>query len=269
MKYGSEQILPYNNEEQKGTQVKRMFDNIAATYDQLNHTLSLGLDKGWRRKGIAFLQPFAPASILDIATGTGDLAISMYRTLKAQHIVGADISEGMMEVGRRKVAEAGFSEHITFEQQDCTALTYPDHSFDAVTAAFGVRNFEHIEQGLAEMYRVLKPGGHLMILELSSPEYFPMKQLYRIYSKVVIPNIGRLFSKEQVAYSYLPASIRVVPQGKVMTELLAKQGFTHPQARTFTFGICSLYTASKSVSQHIPGESLLIKENRSCKNMDY
>ena len=189
-KYGSEQILPYNNEEHKTTQVRRMFDSIAGTYDQLNHTLSLGIDKIWRRKGIAFLRPFSPASILDIATGTGDLAISMHRRLKADRIIGADISEGMMEVGRQKVAEAGLSDHITFEYQDCTALTYPDNSFDAVTAAFGVRNFENIEQGITEMYRVLKPGGHLMILELSSPVHFPMKQLYNIYSKVVIPTVG-------------------------------------------------------------------------------
>lgn len=244
-KYGSEQILPYNKDENKGEQVKRMFDSIAGKYDLLNHTLSLGIDKGWRRKGIAFLRPFHPQTILDIATGTGDLAISMYRTLKAQHITGADISEGMMEVGRRKVAKAGYSEHISFEQQDCTELTYPDNSFDAVTAAFGVRNFESIERGIAEMYRVLKPGGHLMILELSTPERFPMKQLYRLYSKIVIPNVGRFFSKEKAAYSYLPESIKVVPQGKVMTDLLGRQGFTEARVQTFTFGICSLYTGTK------------------------
>lgn len=245
MKYGSEQILPYNDSEEKGTQVRRMFDSIAGAYDQLNHILSLGLDKGWRRKGIAFLQPFHPATILDIATGTGDLAISMQKRLKAFRIVGADISEGMMNVGRKKVADAGLSDHIVFEQQDCTALTYPDNSFDAVTAAFGVRNFENMEQGIAEMHRVMKPGGHLMILELSSPEHFPMKQLYSIYSKTIIPTIGRLFSKEKAAYSYLPASIKVVPQGKVMTNLLSRQGFSQAHARTFTFGICSLYTATK------------------------
>lgn len=251
-KYGSEQILPYNSEENKATQVKRMFDSIAGTYDRLNHTLSFGIDKIWRRKGIAFLRPFSPASILDIATGTGDLAISMYRRLKADRIVGADISEGMMEVGRRKVAEAGLSEHISFEYQDCTALTYADNSFDAVTAAFGVRNFEDIEQGIAEMYRVLKPGGHLMILELSSPEHFPMKQLYSIYSKAVIPTIGRFLSKEHTAYSYLPASVKVVPQGEVMTDLLSRVGFDEARSRTFTFGICSLYTASKGGSRTAP-----------------
>ena len=244
-KYGSEQILPYNNEEHKATQVKRMFDSIAGTYDQLNHTLSFGIDRMWRKKGIAYLRPFAPKSILDIATGTGDLAISMQRNLNADRIIGADISEGMMDVGRQKVAEAGLSEHISFEYQDCTALTYAEDSFDAVTAAFGVRNFEDIEQGIREMYRVLRPNGHVMILELSTPEHFPMKQLYSIYSKWVIPTIGRLFSKEQSAYSYLPASIKVVPQGKVMTALLSRVGFSEVQARTLTFGICSLYTGTK------------------------
>lgn len=244
-KYGSEQILPYNNEEHKATQVKRMFDSIAGTYDQLNHTLSFGIDRMWRKKGIAYLRPFAPKSILDIATGTGDLAISMQRNLNADRIIGADISEGMMDVGRQKVAEAGLSEHISFEYQDCTALTYAEDSFDAVTAAFGVRNFEDIEQGIREMYRVLRPNGHVMILELSTPEHFPMKQLYSIYSKWVIPTIGRLFSKEQSAYSYLPASIKVVPQGKVMTDLLSRVGFSEVQARTLTFGICSLYTGTK------------------------
>ena len=150
-----------------------------------------------------------------------------------------------MEVGRKKVAAAGYSEHISFEQQACTAMTYEENSFDAVTAAFGVRNFENIEQGISEMYRVLKPGGHIMILELSTPELFPMRQLYQIYSKTVIPFIGRLLSKEIAAYNYLPASIKVVPQGKVMTDLLTRQGFKQARVRTFTFGICSLYTGSK------------------------
>ncbi len=245
MSYGSEKILPYDGKEQKGTQVKRMFDSIAHTYDLLNHTLSLGFDKGWRRKGIAFLRPFAPQTILDVATGTGDLAIEMQRRLNPELIIGADISEGMMDVGRKKVSAAGLTAHICFEYQDAMAFTYADDSFDAVTVAFGVRNYEDIRRGLSEMYRVLKPGGCLMILELSTPERFPMKQLYRIYSKVVIPTVGRLFSKENSAYSYLPASIQEVPQGKVMTELLAGVGFEDAAVRTFTFGICSLYTGKK------------------------
>lgn len=245
--YGSEKILPYNEEEQKSTQVRRMFDSIAGTYDLLNHTLSLGFDKGWRRKGISFLKPFAPSSILDMATGTGDLAISMFRKLKPDYIIGADISEGMMKVGRQKVSKAGLSGHITFEQQDALSLTYKENSFDAVTAAFGVRNYENIQKGLSEMYRVLNPGGHIMILELSTPERFPMKQLYHIYSHTVIPTIGKLFSKEKNAYKYLPASIKVVPQGKVMTSLLSDIGFVDTKVRTFTFGICSLYTGRKKI----------------------
>ena len=155
MKYGPEKILPYNNEEQKSTQVRRMFDSIAGTYDLLNHALSFGIDKGWRRKGIKFLKPYAPKEILDIATGTGDLAISMYHKLMPAKIIGADISEGMMDVGRKKVESAGLAGRISFEQQDCVNLSYSDNSFDAVTAAFGVRNFEDIRKGISEMYRVL------------------------------------------------------------------------------------------------------------------
>lgn len=211
----------------------------------LNHTLSFGFDKGWRRKGIRFLRPYSPKQILDIATGTGDLAIAMQKQLHAETIIGADISEGMMEVGRQKVKEADLQDHVSFEYQDCTALTFADNTFDAVTAAFGVRNFEDMEKGLREMYRVTKPGGHLMILELSTPESFPMKQLYQLYSKVVIPTVGRFVSKEKAAYDYLPASIQVVPQGKVMTDLLTRVGYKEAKARTLTFGICSLYTGTK------------------------
>lgn len=244
-RYGSEKVLPYNAEEAKGVQVERMFDSIAGKYDLLNHTLSLGFDKGWRRKAIRGLQPYAPRTILDIATGTGDLALAMGRQLKPDHIIGADISEGMMAVGREKVAKAGLAEQITFEWQDSLQLTYPTDTFDAVTAAFGVRNFENIEQGISEMFRVMRPGGRLMILELTTPEHFPMKQLFAFYSHTVIPLIGRLVSKEKNAYHYLPASIRVVPQGKVMTDLLTRIGFQEARVRRFTFGICSLYTATK------------------------
>lgn len=245
MKYGSENILPYNSEEHKGVQVRRMFNAIAGKYDLLNHTLSFGFDKSWRRKGINFLRPFSPQYILDIATGTGDLAISMQKKLHPISIKGVDISEGMMDIARKKALKEGLQNQISFEYQDCTSLTITDNTFDAVTASFGVRNFEDIEKGLTEMYRVMKPGGHLMILELSTPEHFPMKQLYRIYSNMIIPNIGRIISKEKSAYDYLPASIKVVPQGKVMEDLLTKVGFKEAKARTLTFGICSLYTGTK------------------------
>ncbi|WP_106828997.1 bifunctional demethylmenaquinone methyltransferase/2-methoxy-6-polyprenyl-1,4-benzoquinol methylase UbiE [Parabacteroides pacaensis] len=245
MKYQSEKVLPYNGEEKKSKQISRMFDSIAHTYDTLNHTLSFGFDKGWRRKGVSFLKPFAPKKILDIATGTGDLALLMCRLLQPEQVVGADISEGMMKIGREKATAAGLSDKITFEQQDCTDLTYEANSFDAVTAAFGVRNFENIEQGIREMHRILKPGGHIMILELSTPEKFPMKQLYRMYSSTVIPFIGKYLSKEKAAYKYLPESVKVVPQGKVMTDLLTHCGFKQARFKTFTFGICSLYTGIK------------------------
>lgn len=245
MKYQSENVLPYNKDEQKGMQIRRMFDSIARHYDLLNHTLSMGFDKGWRRKGVSYLKLFAPKTILDIATGTGDLAILMCRKLHPEKVVGADISEGMMDVGRKKVADLELSDKISFDQQDCLRLTYNDETFDAVTAAFGVRNFENTEKGIAEMYRILKPGGHIMILELSSPVTFPMKQLYNIYSHTVIPFIGRCLSRQKEAYSYLPESIKVVPQGKVMTDLLTHCGFKQARFKTFTFGICSLYTGTK------------------------
>ena len=245
MKYRSETILPYNNEERKGSQIKRMFDTIAANYDQLNHTLSFGIDKIWRRKGVATLKPYAPKTILDIATGTGDLAILMYQKLHPEKIIGADISEGMMNVGKQKVEAKGLSPYITFEYQDCTELTYADNSFDAITASFGVRNFENTAKGLTEMCRVLNPGGRLMILEFSTPEHFPMKQLYNLYSHTIIPIVGRYLSKQKEAYSYLPESIKVVPQGKVMTDLLTSCGFKDAKVKTLTFGICSLYTGTK------------------------
>ncbi|MDL2255826.1 bifunctional demethylmenaquinone methyltransferase/2-methoxy-6-polyprenyl-1,4-benzoquinol methylase UbiE [Parabacteroides sp. OttesenSCG-928-G06] len=243
--YGSEKILPYNKEEEKGAQVQRMFDNIAGAYDRLNHILSLGFDRGWRRKGIAFLKPFQPRQILDIATGTGDLAIALCRKLQPQQVVGADISEEMMRIGREKVEKAGLDGKIRFEQQDCLSLTYEENSFDAVTAAFGVRNFADIRQGLTEMHRVLSPGGQLMILELTTPEHFPMKQLFALYSHTVIPLLGRLFSRERKAYKYLPASIEVVPQGKVMINLLVEVGFKEVKLRRFTGGICTMYTGQK------------------------
>ena len=244
-KYGSEQILPYNNEEHKTTQVRRMFDSIAGTYDQLNHTLSLGIDKIWRRKGIAFLRPFSPASILDIATGTGDLAISMHRRLKADRIIGADISEGMMQIGREKVKRMGLDGTISFEKQDCLHLGYEDGTFDAVTAAFGIRNFQNLDQGLREMCRVLKKGGHLCIVELTTPVSFPMKQLFHIYSHTVLPIYGKLISKDQSAYSYLTKTIEAFPQGETMMEVFKKAGFEKAEFKRLTFGICTLYFATK------------------------
>lgn len=245
MTYDVEKIVPYSSSENKGAQVERMFDSIAENYDTLNHTLSMGIDKGWRKKGINMLKKIQPKNILDIATGTGDLAIQAYSILKPESILGIDISEGMMDVGRQKVANAGLSDKIDFKKEDCLALTLADNSFDAAMVAFGVRNFEDLDQGLREIYRVLKPGGELMILELSTPQHFPMKQGYWLYSRLFIPTVGRLISKDRTAYSYLPKSIEAFIQGKEMVNTLKKNGFSNAICKTYTFGVCSMYLATK------------------------
>lgn len=245
MKYPQENITPYNSDEKKSVQVERMFDNIAPAYDRLNHTLSFGIDKLWRRKAIAWLRPFRPQTIMDVATGTGDFALQAYRTLMPDKLIGTDISEGMMNVGRRKVKEAGLESRISFLKEDCSSLTFQSESFDAVTVAFGIRNFENLDKCLSEMYRVLKDNGKLVILELTVPERFPMKQLYAIYSKVVIPTMGKLISKDQSAYRYLPETIKVFPQGKVMQHIIRNAGFKEVSFKRLTFGICTLYMAVK------------------------
>ena len=244
-KYPQESIKPYNEEEKKSVQVERMFDNIAPAYDQLNHTLSWGIDKSWRKKAIHWLKPFNPQRMMDVATGTGDFAIQACRVLNPTELIGTDISEGMMNVGRQKVKEAGLESRISFAKEDCTALSFPDNRFDAITVAFGVRNFEDLDKGLREMHRVLDTDGKLVILELSEPEWFPMKQLYALYSKVVIPTLGKLLSKDRSAYTYLPQSIKAFPQGEVMREIILKAGFSEARFKRLTLGICTLYTATK------------------------
>ena len=244
-KYPQESIKPYNEEEKKSVQVERMFDNIAPAYDQLNHTLSWGIDKSWRKKAIDWLKPFNPQRMMDVATGTGDFAIQACRVLNPKELIGTDISEGMMNVGRQKVKEAGLESRISFAKEDCTALSFPDNRFDAITVAFGVRNFEDLDKGLREMHRVLDSEGKLVILELSEPEWFPMKQLYALYSKVVIPTLGKLLSKDRSAYTYLPQSIKAFPQGEVMKEIILKAGFKEACFKRLTLGICTLYTATK------------------------
>ena len=200
MTYKQEEINPYH-EGEKAQQVELMFDNIAPTYDTLNHRLSWDIDRRWRRKAIQQLAPYKPQTMLDIATGTGDCAIMAAQMLKPQQLIGADISEGMMDIGRKKVKAQGLDEIISFAKEDCLALSYDDASFDAVTAAFGIRNFADLDKGLSEMCRVLKPGGHLSIVELTTPVSFPMKQLFHIYSHTVLPVYGRLISKDTSASS--------------------------------------------------------------------
>ena len=243
--YPQENVKPYNKDERKAVQVEKMFDNIAPTYDNLNHVLSMGIDKSWRRKAINCLKPFRPQHMMDVATGTGDFAIQACQVLQPEELIGTDISEGMMNVGREKVKAAGLDKQISFAKEDCTSLTFPDNRFDAITVAFGIRNFENLDQGLKEMHRVLTPGGHLVILELSEPEGFPMKQLYALYSKVVIPTIGKLLSKDRSAYTYLPESIKAFPQGEIMQGIIRKAGFSQVTFKRLTMGICTLYFATK------------------------
>ena len=242
--YGQEVIKPYG-EGEKAKQVEEMFDNIAPSYDKLNHRLSWNIDKGWRRKAIRQLAPFKPQTLLDIATGTGDFAILAAEMLRPQKLVGADISEGMMEIGRKKVREKGLQDIISFDKEDCLHLSYQDETFDAVTAAFGIRNFADLDSGLQEMQRVLRKGGHLSIVELTSPVSFPMKQLFHVYSHTVLPVYGRLISKDTSAYSYLTKTIEAFPQGEQMVEILHKAGFSEASFKRLTFGICTMYFARK------------------------
>lgn len=245
MNYPQEYIKPYSDKGEKREQVEQMFDNIAPDYDKLNHTLSLSIDKSWRKKAIKWLKPHAPKQMMDVATGTGDFAILACKMLQPDELIGTDISEGMMNVGREKVKNEGLAQQISFAREDCTNLSFKDNRFDAVTVAFGIRNFADLDKGLTEMCRVLKPGGHLVILELTTPEQFPMKQLFGIYSKVVIPTLGKLMSKDKSAYHYLPETIKAFPQGEVMKKSLSKAGFSHVDFKRLTFGICTLYTATK------------------------
>ncbi len=243
--YDQEKITPYGEESEKAAQVEQMFDDIAPTYDTLNHRLSWNIDKGWRRKAIKELVTHQPQTMLDIATGTGDFAILAAQMLKPRKLIGADISEGMMEIGKQKVKKAHLEDIISFEKQDCLELSYPDESFDAVTAAFGIRNFENLDKGLAEMCRVLKKGGMLSIVELTTPVNFPMKQLFWLYSHTFLPVYGKLISKDNSAYSYLTKTIEAFPQGEQMMLILKKAGFAEYRFKRLTFGICTLYIATK------------------------
>ena len=229
----------------KRQQVETMFNRIAPTYDRLNHSLSLGIDRRWRRKAIDALKPFAPQTILDIATGTGDFAILAAQRLDPDRIIGVDISEGMMEVGRKKVKEAGLDNVIFFSKDDSTNLSFSDGTFDAVTVAYGARNFDDLEAGLKEMCRVLVPGGHLMLVELTTPPHFPMKQLFHIYSHTVMPFIGRHISHDDSAYTYLPQTMAAFPQAEVLQPLMLHCGFRDVQFQRFTFGLSTMYLATK------------------------
>lgn len=243
--YAQEKIKPYEGNAHKREQVEQLFDNIAPTYDALNHTLSFGFDRTWRRKAVRTLMAYNPATVLDIATGTGDFALAVARKLKLRQVMAVDISEGMMRVGREKAAREGLHDVVRFQKEDCSHLSFADNSFDAVTVTFGVRNFENLDACLREIRRVLNKGGHLILLELSYPHKKLWRALFNIYSKVVMPVVGRLISGDNSAYTYLPETMAAFPQGEVMREILLKNGFSQARFRRLTMGICTLYVAEK------------------------
>ena len=241
----SEKVKPYKESELgKKEQVKQMFDNISGNYDGLNRIISFGTDVKWRKKIVAFLKEKSPDSILDIATGTGDLAIAMAKT-GATKIIGLDLSPGMLEVGKKKVSNKNLQNTIEMVVGDSENLPFEDNSFDAITVAFGVRNFENLEKGLEEIYRVLKPEGHFVVLETSVPTKTPFKQGYKIYTKYVLPSIGNLFSKDRSAYKYLSESASVFPHGQAFNNILKKIGFIGIENKPQTMGVASIYVASK------------------------
>jgi len=239
------QVTPYkDSEQQKKQQVEQMFDNIAPKYDFLNHFLSLGIDKLWRKKAIRILSSYKSDYILDVATGTGDFAVAASK-LKPRKIIGFDLSEQMLNVGREKAKRLGLAEVIEFRKGDSEAMPFQDEQFDAITVAFGVRNFENLENGLKEFHRVIKKDGVVIILEFSKPRYFPMKQFYLFYFFRILPFIGRLISKDSSAYSYLPESVMAFPDDLKFLSILQRAGFSKNRQKRLTFGIATIYIAQK------------------------
>ena len=238
-------ITPYKGSDlNKKQQVEKMFDTISSDYDGLNRVISFGLDVKWRRKVVALVNEQKPDLVLDIATGTGDLAINLAKT-GATKIIGLDLSEGMLAVGRKKIEKEQLSQRIEMIQGDSEALPFEDKSFVAVTVAFGVRNFEDLEAGLSEIHRVLKSGGIFVVLETSVPTKFPFKQGYHFYTKNLLPLMGKLFSKDGDAYSYLSESAAAFPHGEAFNNILRKVGFTNVENKPQTLGVATIYTASK------------------------
>ncbi|MFN4300018.1 MAG: bifunctional demethylmenaquinone methyltransferase/2-methoxy-6-polyprenyl-1,4-benzoquinol methylase UbiE [Thermaurantimonas sp.] len=239
------EVKPYSDKAgSKKEQVAEMFDNISPKYDFLNHILSLGIDRGWRKKLLRLASKAKPKTILDVATGTGDLAIALAE-LKPNCIIGVDISEGMLSYGHKKIEKKGLKGLITLQKGDSEALEFADNTFDLVTVAFGVRNFERLEAGLAEMLRVTKPGGKIYILEFSQPQGFPFAQLYKFYFKNILPLVGRWVSKDSRAYSYLPDSVEVFPYGVAFSNILKYLGYKNIRLHPLTFGVATIYEAEK------------------------
>lgn len=239
-------VTPYKNESAtKKEQVATMFNNISKTYDFLNHFLSLGIDIIWRKKAIGELKQANPQYILDVATGTGDFAFESLKILNPKKIVGVDISQGMLDVASEKIQKRNLGEKFEVRLGDSEKLLFEDNQFDAVTVAYGVRNFENLEKGLSDMLRVLKPGGKAVILEFSKPKVFPVKQLYSFYFHYITPSIGKIFSKDSSAYKYLPESVDAFPDGKDFITMMERVGYKNTKNRPLAFGICSIYTGIK------------------------
>lgn len=240
-----ENINPYDDNRPKTEQVREMFDSIAPAYDFMNRAMTFGIDKLWRRRAVKMIAKHAPKRILDIATGTGDLAIRLAKSLKPEIVVGVDLSEQMLAIGQEKVKKEGLAGVVSLSPADCMHLPFENEIFDCVTVAYGVRNFEHLQQGYEEMHRVLRSGGVLCVIELSTPTSLLVKPFYKAYTKWIIPAVGRLVSKDVRAYSYLPESIAAVPQGENMLALMKNAGFSQCSFTPLTFGTCTIYIAVK------------------------
>ena len=240
-----EKITPYNNDERKAKQVEEMFDSIAPAYDFMNRAMTLGIDRWWRRVAVRMVGKSRPKRILDVATGTGDFAIDLYRKLQPEQVVGIDLSQGMLDVAREKIARHGLGDAVSVQQGDCLALPFEEKSFDAVTVAFGVRNFEHLLQGYQQMHRVLRPGGVLCVVELSTPRNRFVRWFYDLYTLHIIPWFGALKSHDKSAYRYLPQSIAAVPQGENMLAIMHEAGFENCKVKRLTLGTCSIYTGER------------------------
>lgn len=238
-------VKPYNQEEEKTAQLARMFNTISDKYDKFNDIMSWGMARVWRKHSLLALKKYNPKQILDIAAGTADMCIKSYRYLNPDHVTGVDISDKMLEMGRIKIANAKLSDKIDLQVQDCSTLTFKNETFDAATIAFGIRNFEKLNESLAQIYRVLRPGGHLLILEMNEPQKGLLFRGYQLYTKIFVRMTAKYLSSDKIAYDYLTASMHAFPNGERLIEILTSNGFKLNIHRKFTFGVCSMYLVEK------------------------
>jgi len=238
-------VKPYNEHEAKTSQLSRMFNTISTKYDAFNDIMTWGMARYWRKKALLSLKPYNPKTILDIATGTGDICIKAFAYLKPETAIGVDISDKMMEIGKLKVEKAGLAEKISFEVQDCATLTFGDASFDATTISFGIRNFERLDESLQQIHRVLKPKGHLLILEMNEPQKGLLLAAYKLYTRIFVGLTSRILSNDTKAYDYLQQSMHVFASGEKLIKILENNGFKRIEYHKFTFGVCSMYLVEK------------------------